>query len=421
MRTINRLAANAVKAIGKPGRHADGGGLYLVVADAGTKRWAFLYRWHGKRIEMGLGSARDVPLAKAREAAAAARANLAAGLSPKDVRTVAPVAVPTFGEMAEQVIDAMRSTWKNSKHEAQWDMTLLGRVRDGAGWKPAENDYCRTLRPRLVSAITADDVRSVLEPIWNTKRETASRLRGRIERVMAAAKVQRHFVGDNPAAWRDNLKELLPTQRVTPKGHHAAMSYAALPAFMVRLRERKALAALALRFTILTAARTDETLGACWSEFELNKVPVVTRDSKGRESKVVGPCWTVPAERMKAKRMHQVPLSPAAVALLRPLREAAKHHHTGKFVFPGFKRGKPLSNMAMENVLKRMAVTDATVHGMRSSFRDWVAEETHFSNNAAEMALAHKISDEVEAAYRRGTMFEKRRELMTAWATYCGN
>jgi integrase len=418
-KTINRLAPNAVKTLSKPGRHADGGGLYLSISENGGRRWTFIYRWKGKaekntKIEMGLGAVRDVPLAKAREAAAAARASLAAGINPKDARAPAPAAVPTFGQIAEQLIDSMRPSWKNAKHAAQWEMTLMGRVRDGDGWKPAEHDYCKPLRARPVNTITATDVLAILRPIWDAKPETASRLRGRLERVFAVAKVRGHYAGDNPAAWRDNLKEILPKRRRLTRGHHAAMSYSDVPAFVTKLRAREALAAMALDFTILTAARTEETLGATWPEFELDAVPVTTRDGRGRESSVLGPAWTIPAERMKAGRMHQVPLPDAAVALLRRLKEASR----SEYVFPGFKAGRPLSNMAMEKVLQRMGISDATVHGMRSSFRDWSAETTAFPSDVVEMALAHVIANKVEAAYRRGALFEKRRELMTAWAEY---
>jgi integrase len=414
-RLINRLNSTAVRTTKEVGRHADGGGLYLSISENGGRRWTFLYRWKGKKTEIGLGSARDVPLATARDLAKAAREALATGANPKDAPRVAVrVDVPTFGDVAEQLITSMEPSWRNPKHAAQWHMTLMGRVRDGEGWKASEIDYCAALRPLPVNTVTTEHVLTVLQPIWTSKAETASRLRGRIQRVMAAAKAKKHFTGENPARWEDNLQELLSKRQKLTRGHHAAMPYADLPEFMVRLLARRALAARMLQLAILAATRTNEVLEAVWTEFELEAVPVTARDTKGREYTIMGPVWTVPAARMKALRIHQVPLSPDAVALLKDLQKVKR----GPFVFPGFKAGKPLSNMAMENVLKRMGVFDATVHGMRSSFRDWASEETNFDSNTAEMALAHKVPDKVEAAYRRGTLFEKRRDLMTAWAAY---
>jgi integrase len=381
-RKINRLNARAVATIAKHGRHADGGGLYLSISPNGGRRWVFLYRWHGKPTEIGLGSARDVTLARARELAGQARGKLAEGINPKDVRR--PSEGATFGECADRLIEAMRPSWRNGKHVAQWEMTL--------------REYAAPLRRLPVDKITTDDVLSVLKPIWNEKPETASRLRGRIERVLDAAKAQGLRSGENPARWRGHLDQLLPKRQRLTRGHHAAMSYTDVPAFVGELQARQATAALALEFAILTAARSGEVLGACWDEFDIDRA-----------------VWTVPATRMKAGREHRVPLSRRALKIVKAMREA----RNGDFVFPGQKPGRPLSVMALEMVLRRMKINEATVHGFRSAFRDWAAECTNFPNEVCEAALAHVIENKAEAAYRRGDLFDKRRKLMEAWAAYC--
>jgi integrase len=416
-RKINRLNARAVATITKHGRHADGGGLYLSISPNGGRRWVFLFRWQSKPTEIGFGSARDVTLARARELAGQARAKLAEGINPKDIRRAKAGA--TFGECASRLIEAMRPAWKNDKHAAQWQMTVMGRAADKTsktGWRAAEVDYCATLRALPVDKVTTSDVLAVLAPIWEDVPETASRLRGRIERVLAAAKAGGHRTGENPARWPDNLKELLPKRRKLTRGHHPAMSYSKVPAFMVDLRKRDAIAAAALEFTVLTAARSNETFAARWSDFELRAVPVTARDDEGKEFTVMGPCWTVQPEGMKGGRVHLVPLVPRVVELLKEMEEAGVG---SPFVFPGQKASKPLSSMGMTMVLRRMKITGATVHGFRSSFRDWASETTHFPSEVVEMALAHVIKDETEAAYRRGVLFDKRRKLMEAWAGYC--
>ena len=381
-RKINRLNARAVATIAKYGRHADGGGLYLSISPNGGRRWVFLYRWHGKPTEIGFGSARDVTLARARELAGQARAKLAEKINPKDSRK--PTEGATFGECADRVIEAMRPSWRNAKHAAQWEMTLRG--------------YAGPLRRLPADKITTDDVLSVLKPLWNDKPETASRLRGRIERVLDAAKAQGLRSGENPARWRGHLDQLLPKRQRLTRGHHAAMGYADVPTFMANLQSRQANAALALEFAVLTAARSGEVLGARWDEFDLERA-----------------VWTVPAARMKGAREHRVPLSRRALKMVKALHET----RIGDFVFPGRKPGKPLSVMAFEMVLRRMKVDGVTVHGFRSAFRDWAAECTNFTNEVCEAALAHVIENKVEAAYRRGDLFDKRRKLMEAWATYC--
>jgi integrase len=381
-RKINRLNARAVSTITKRGRHADGGGLYLSISPNGGRRWVFLYRWHGKSTEIGFGSARDVKLARARELAALARAKLAESINPKDATR--PSAGATFGECADRVIEAMRPSWRNAKHAAQWEMTL--------------RNYAAPLRLLPADKITTDDVLSVLKPLWNDKSETASRVRARIERVLDAAKAQGLRSGENPARWRGHLDQLLPKRQRLTRGHHAAMSYADVPGFMADLQSRHATAALALEFAVLTAARSGEVLGARWDELDL-----------------ASSVWTVPAHRMKAGYEHRVPLSRRALKIVKTLHET----RDGDFVFPGQKPGKSLSVMALEMVLRRMKVDGVTVHGFRSSFRDWAAECTNFTNEVCEAALAHVIKNKAEAAYRRGDLFDKRRKLMEAWAVYC--
>ena len=379
-RKINRLNARAAATITKHGRHADGGGLYLSISPNGGRRWVFLYRWHGKPTEIGLGSARDVTLARARELAGRARANLAESINPKDARRRSEGA--TFGECADRVIEAMRPSWRSGKHAAQWEMTL--------------RDYAAPLRRLPVDKVATDDVLSVLKPLWRDKPETASRLRGRIERVLDAAKAQGQRSGENPARWRGHLDQLLPKRQRLTRGHHAAMGYVNVPGFMADLQSRQATAALALEFTILTAARSGEVLRARWEEFDFDNA-----------------VWAVPATRMKAGREHRVPLSRRALKIVKAMREVPD----GDFVFPGQKSGKPLSVMALEMVLRRMNIEDTTVHGFRSSFRDWAAERTNFPNEVCEAALAHVIDNKAEAAYRRGDLFDKRHKLMEAWAS----
>jgi integrase len=258
-------------------------------------------------------------------------------------------------------------------------------------------EYAAPLRSMPIDTITTEDILGVLKPIWSTKAETTSRLRGRVERVLNAAKAKGYRSGENPAAWRGHLENLLPKRQKLARGHHAAMPYADVPAFVARLRERQATAALMLEFAILTTARSGEVLGARWPEIDFG-------------AKV----WTIPPERMKAGREHRVPLSERAVTILNKMNEA----RTGEYAFPGSVGGRPLSVMAMDMVLRRMG-QDVTVHGFRSSFRDWAGNETHFPRELAEHALAHVIGDKAEQAYRRSDALEKRRALMDAWAAYC--
>ena len=377
-----RLTARTI-ATAKCGKHSDGGNLYLIVSETGSRKWVLRFTWRGTAKEMGLGSANDVPLADARERAADARRLLARDLNPIDERKRGG-GIPTFGALADDVCETLAAGFRNEKHKAQWRMTL--------------ETYAAPLRSKPVDTISTEDVLAVLKPIWTAKPETASRLRGRIEKVLDAAKAKGFRKTENPARWRGHLDHLLPKPLKLSRGHHAAMPYEELPAFMGELRQRQATAALALEFCILTAARSGEVLGCRWSEIDLDK-------------KV----WTVPAHRMKAGREHRVPLSGRVVAILRELAEADAR----PFVFPGQARNKPLSNMAMDMMLRRMKRDAATVHGFRSSFRDWAGNVSNFPREITETALSHVIGDKAEQAYRRSDALEKRRKLMEAWATFC--
>jgi integrase len=378
---MGRLTARKVETA-KPGKYGDGAGLQLSVAPTGTKKWVLRFLWQGKAREMGLGSYPEVGLSEAREKALAGRRLARSGGDPiaerkKDKR------VPTFGELADEVVAEQSKGFRNEKHKAQWAMTL--------------REYAASLRAKPVDAITTEEVLAVLKPIWTTKAETASRLRGRIERVLNAAKAKGYRSGENPAAWRGHLENLLPKRQKLTRGHHAALPYSDVSAFVAKLRKRDAVAALALEFAILTAARSGEVLGARWREIDFDAM-----------------IWTIPPERMKAAREHRVPLSKRAVAILNNLNKA----RTGEHVFPGSLGGRPLSAMAMDMLLRRMG-QDVTVHGFRSSFRDWAGNETHFPRELPEHALAHVLGDKAEQAYRRSDALEKRRALMEAWAAYC--
>jgi integrase len=380
-RQLHTLSARTVATLTKPGRHSDGGGLYLNITASGARSWVFMWKADGKRREMGLGALRDVPLAKARERASEVRQKLADGLDPIAARDSKPK-VMTFGEAADALIESMSSSWRNEKHRAQWKMTLT--------------TYCEPLRGKPVTAIGTEAVLKVLQPLWTTKPETASRLRGRMERVFDFARTRGQGTGENPARWRGHLDAVLPRRARLTRGHHKAMPFDDVPTFMVALQGREGIAPRALEFAILTAARSGEVFGASWGEFDL-------------EARV----WTVPAARMKAGRVHRVPLSARAVEILREMQQK----RLSDFVFPGTKPGRPLSVMALEMVLRRMKV-DVTVHGFRSAFRDWAGERTHFPREVAEAALAHLVGDAVERAYRRGDALEKRRKLMDAWAHF---
>jgi integrase len=384
---VKKLSARAVATVIRPGRHSDGAGLYLNVTRSGARSWLFIWRKDGRRREMGLGSAGSVSLARARELASACRAQVAAGLDPIKARDAAleiNPEKPIFGAIADALIAAKKSEWRNEKHLAQWRVSLT--------------EFAAPLRSRPVDEIDTAAVLAVLTPLWQTRPETASRVRGRIEAVLDAAKAQGHRSGENPAAWRGHLSHLLAKRQKLSRGHFAAMPYTEVPGFMAALRELEGMAAIALEFLILTAARSGEVLGTRWTEIDF-------------EAKV----WILPAARMKSAREHRVPLSGRALAILKKLGDAT----TSDYVFPSPQGRKPLSHMSMAKVMRRLQINRATVHGFRSAFRDWCGNETHFPRELAEAALAHVIGDKAEQAYRRSDALEKRRALMEAWAAYC--
>lgn len=387
-RHVLRLTALGAKNLKAAGLHADGGGLYLRIASGtkGGKRWVFIYRRpkDRKRCEIGLGGTSGtapVSLSDARQRAKAAGELLAKGLDPKEAKATR-ARVTTFGEVAARHIETMGASWRNPKHRAQWEMSL--------------KDYAAALRGKPVDQIGTADVLEVLTPIWQTIPETASRVRGRIEAVLDAAKAQGLRSGENPAAWRGHLKGLLPARQKLARGHHGAMRWQDVPAFIVALRLRDGLASLALEFLIYTATRSGEVRGACWAEIDIGEG-----------------IWTIPAARMKAGKVHRVPLPVRALAILEtvtPLRR------DDDLIFPGQSIGRPLSDMTLAAVLKRMNVKGATPHGFRSAFRDWAGDTTPHPRELIEEALAHVVGNAVERAYRRSDALEKRRALMDDWA-----
>ncbi len=382
-RALNKLTDTECKAVAKPGMLGDGGGLYLDVKPSGAKSWAFIWKAGGKRREMGLGAYPAVKLATARKLASNCREAVAEGRNPIAERQ--KEAEPTFSECADKFLASMEGQWRNPKHRAQWRMTLT--------------EYGKPLSAIKVSEVGTDDVLRVLNPLWQSRPETASRLRGRIERVLDFAKAKGWRSGENPALWRGHLKSILPARQRLSRGHHAAMPYAQVPAFVERLRGLEAMSARALEFLILTAARSGEVLEATWDEIDFE-----------------AGLWTVPAARMKAGKEHRVPLSKPALAIVKALHEL----HISDYVFPGHAKGKPLSNMAFAKLMERMKADAYTPHGFRSVFRDWAGDATSFPRDVAEQALAHRVGDATERAYRRADALDKRRKLMTAWADYCG-
>ena len=388
-RALNRLTVRQVSAARLPGRYADGGGLYLRITLGGARAWVFMTATAGKRVEIGLGSASSVPLATARRLSAQMREAVAIGSDPRTVIARAtppePATVTTFGKFAESYIESIQAGWRNAVHRQQWRQSL--------------KDHALGLTDLPIDSIATDDVLAVLQPIWLTKAETAKRVRGRIEKILDAAKARGLRPRDslNPAIWRGHLALLLPAQSKLARGHHAALPWSDVPKFIAALRQRRALAARCLEFVILTAARSGEALGARWSEIDL-------------EARL----WTVPADRMKAGVEHVVPLSDAAITLLKATRTPETKPSDLAFAVGGAAR----SNMAMAMLLRRMGHGDITTHGFRSSFRDWAGDATSFPREIVEQALAHTIQNQAERAYRRGTAVERRRDLMQSWSNH---
>jgi len=392
-RQANKLTVRAVAAANQHGLYSDGNGLYLAVARGGSKSWIYRYMLRRRARDMGLGGVDVVSLAEAREKALEARKLVKAGVDPIDARNaerarqaVDAASSLTFQQCAERYIASHEKGWRNAKHRAQWSNTLATYAYPAFGDVP-------------VDAVDTGMVMEVIEPLWASKTETASRVRGRIEAVLDWAKALGYRSGENPARWRGHLANLLPPRdKVRRVKHHAALPYDGMAEFMAALRERDAVTARALEFQILTAARPGEAVGAKWDEIDLDKAE-----------------WVIAAERMKTEVEHRVPLSEAAVAVL---REMEKMRVSG-YVFPGQRDGRPLWTDAMRRLLERMGHAGLTSHGFRSTFRDWAAERTAFPGDVAEAALAHVVGNKVEAAYRRGDLFDKRRKLMEAWAAYC--
>ena len=389
---IERLTALKVARVTKPGRYGDGKGLHLQITKSGVKSWVFRYERGGKERLMGLGPLHTVSLADVREKARLARAQLIDGVDPLEQRRAQVIATQAeqasnidFDGCAQQYIASREAEWKNEKHRQQWESTLRVHASPYFG-----SIYARRIDTPMVL--------KALELIWKTKTETATRVRERIERVLSWAATRGYREGENPARWTGHLEELLPNPAKLKKvKHHPALPFSEVGTFFAALRRQEGVAARALELTILSGCRTGEVLGATWDEVDLpNRI------------------WTIPPERMKSGRPHRVPLVRATEELLK--RQVGQD---AVFVFRGAREGKPLSTMAMLMILRRMNRTDLTVHGFRSSFRDWVAEETDYPSEMAEIALAHTVGTAVENAYRRSDLFERRRRLMADWAAWC--
>lgn len=392
-RKAKELSALEVGRLTSPGHHAVGGvaGLYLYVVDSGARSWVLRTTVGSKRRHMGLGGFPEVPLAKAKEKARAAKEQITQGIDPIAQRIAIASSLKaqqateiTFEKAAQTYIEAHGESWKSPKHRAQWSATLMTYAYPHFG-------------NLLVKDIVQEHVLKALEPIWKTKTETATRLRGRIESILDWATVRKYRTGDNPARWKGHLDKLLPAPgKIQKVEHHKALPASQMPAFIKDLRTREGLAARALEFAILCASRSGEVRGAQWAEIDMGQA-----------------IWVIPAERMKAGKEHRVPLSVQALQLLKSIPKS----EAGDWVFTSA-TGKPLSDMALTTVLRRMKV-DAVPHGFRSTFRDWAGEMTNHPRDVAEQALAHTLENKVEAAYRRGDALEKRRFMMQEWADYC--
>ncbi|WP_427024866.1 tyrosine-type recombinase/integrase [Aureimonas ureilytica] len=380
----NKLSERSIKAITKPGLYGDGDGLWLRAFSGGSKSWIFIYRRGSARTEMGLGGygqgTAPVSLALAREKAEVIRQNLARGLDPRPSRNSKK---NTFLDCVEKTIEIKAKTFTNPKHTAQWRSTL--------------NTYATPIHDMEVAKITTDDIVALLEPIWEKIPETADRLRLRIASVLDYAKSHGLREGDNPAEWRGNLEHRLSSRQKLSRGHHAAVEYKDIPIVMAALRKASGVSARAVEFAALTAARTGEVRGATWDEID-------------REESV----WIIPASRMKARREHRVPLSKRALQILNEMEKIA----TGPVIFNGEIEGQPVSNVAMAKALRRASKDNSTLHGLRSSFRDWAGDCTAHPREVIETALAHVVANKTEAAYRRSDALEKRRRLMSDWDVY---
>lgn len=389
--TLNKLSATGIKSKSERGYYADGGGLYFRVSAFDTRAWAFRFTMLGKAREMGLGAYPDVSLAEARERAAEARRLLRDGVDPiearKATRTATAAAVGTaltFKQCTDAFIEKQSPEWTNPKHEAQWRATL-------------EKYAYPIIGKMLVREITDEHVLQILEPIWTSKTETASRVRGRIESVLDFAKAKKYRSGDNPARWRGHLDKHLPKpKKIAKVQHFAALPYNEMSTFIGQLKAQAGMGARALELAILTAARSGEVRGATWAEFDLDAAT-----------------WTIPGDRMKAGKEHRIPLSPTVVKML----EALPRIDGTDLLFTSTKN-TALSDMTLTAVLRRMGRSDITAHGFRSTFRDWAGETTAYPREVIEHALAHQLKDKAEAAYARGTLFEKRRKLMEDWSKF---
>lgn len=385
-RVLAKLTFKSVANLKCPGRHSDGYGLYLIVTPARTKHYAFLYRREGRSHELGLGSVITTTLAQARQKAADCRALLAQGLDPLEARKSGAERRKnqrTFGECASQLIASKRASWRSHKYYEDWRTSL--------------DRPCALINQLPVVAVDTAAVVQVLQPLWSTKRETATRLRGRIEATLDYAKAIGLRSGENPARWRGHLDVILSKRTNLARAHHSAMAYPEVPQFVQGLRAQDTLTLKALEWLILTAARLSEATGATWDEIDCDAA-----------------IWTIPAQRMKAGREHRIPLSIAAMGIL---RDAAEFCTSSQFIFPGRSRGRPLSGSGFRKVLP----PGVTIHGFRSAFRDWCGNETNYPRELAEQSLAHAVGNAAEQAYRRGDALEKRRGLMQAWADFCAS
>ncbi len=394
-RSTKKLSALEVNRINEPGRHPLGDRLYLQITESGAKSWIFRYFSNGKSKEMGLGSAKSISLGDIRIKMTEIQKDLANGVDPLKkkvdilkVKSIEEAKQITFDQCATRFIDAHKPSWKHPKHISQWSSSL-------------ENYVSPIVGKLSVADIDTTLVIKILEPLWYTKPETASRVRARLERVLSWASVRGYRSIENPARWRGHLDQLLPKRSTIQQvSHFEAMESSKVPGFIQKLRGQKGVSPLALEFLILTATRTNETLGAKWEEFNFEDC-----------------YWLIPGERMKTKREHRIPLCPRATQILEIMRE----YSSCDYVFPGVKNGSQLSSMALLNMIRGLGYASETSHGFRSTFADWANENTEFSRETIESSLAHLIKNRVERAYNRSDLFAKRRLLMEAWGNYCGD